>query len=87
MAKITGRKAPSRVRYEQGHPTVTCRVPREVYDKLHEVKEAKGKSFADILKIGLRILEERVEEEGKIRKKDAFTWSPIPATYAERPLN
>lgn len=69
MAKTTKRKAPSRVRYEQGHPTVSCRVPREVYKRLQVVKKADDKSFADILKIGLGILEVRVNEEAEVRKQ------------------
>ena len=66
MAK---RKAPSRVRYEQGHPTVSCRLPREVYDKLRAVMDAEDKSFADILKIGLGILKVQLKEEAEVRKK------------------
>lgn len=66
------KKAPSRVRYEQAHPTVSCRVPGEVYEKLDLVKKSEGKSFADILKIGLGIIETKVREEGEIRKK-AYT--------------
>lgn len=69
MAKTTKRKAPSRVRYEQGHPTVSCRVPREVYKRLQVVKKAEGQSFADVLKIGLGILEVRVKEEAEVRKQ------------------
>jgi len=69
MAKATKRKAPSRVRYEQGHPTVSCRVPREVYDRLQVIKKAEGQSFADVLKIGLGILEVRVKEEAEVREQ------------------
>jgi hypothetical protein len=69
MAKAVRKKAPSRVKYEQSHPTVSCRIPREIYDRLQKVKEAKGQSFADILKIGLGILEMQVKEEGEIRRK------------------
>lgn len=69
MAKSVKSKAPSRVRYEQAHPTVSCRVPREVYEKLRAVMDGEDKSFADILKIGLGILEVRVRDEGDIRKK------------------
>ncbi|MFC1968599.1 hypothetical protein ACFLVX_04350 [Chloroflexota bacterium] len=57
MAKITGRKYPSRINYEQANPTVSCRVPKEIYERLKTVKEADDKSFADILKIGLGMLE------------------------------
>jgi len=69
MTKAAKKKAPSRVRYEEAHPTVSCRISRIVYDKLQKAKEAEGKSFGDILKIGLGIIDERVEEELKIRKK------------------
>ncbi len=69
MTKTLKRKAPSRVRYEQGHPTVSCRLPRNFYDKLRAVIDAEGKSFADVLKTGLGILEVRVKEEEEIRKK------------------
>ena len=69
MAKAVKRKAPSRVRYEQSHPTVSCRIPRDIYDKLRAVIDAEGKSFADVLKIGLGILEVQAKEEGEVRKK------------------
>lgn len=69
MAKTAKNKAPSRVRYEQTHPTVSCRVSREVYSVLQKVKVAEGKSFADILKVGLDIIEAKTREEGEIRKK------------------
>ena len=53
MAKVIKRQPPSRIKYEQSHPTVSCRVSREIYDRLVEAKEVEGKSFADILKLGL----------------------------------
>ena len=69
MAKTVNKKAPSRVKYEQTHPTVSCRVPREVYEKLQSAMARDSKSFADILKIGLGILELQVKEEREIMKK------------------
>ncbi len=69
MAKTTKKKAPSRVRYEQAHPTVSCRVSLEVYQRLCSAMDEEGKSFADILKIGLGILEPQVKNEREIRKK------------------
>lgn len=69
MTKMAKRKAPSRIRYEQSHPTVSCRLPRDVYAKLSGVSYAEGKSFADVLKIGLGILEVHVKKEEEIRKK------------------
>ena len=69
MAKSGKRKAPSKVRYEQGHPTVSCRVPREVYGRLQAVKEVEGMSFAEVLKVGLGLLEVRAKGEAEIRKQ------------------
>jgi hypothetical protein len=57
------RKPPSRIRYEQTHPTVSCRVPTAIYDRLQEVKENEGKSFVDILKVGLGILEVKAKKD------------------------
>ncbi len=48
-------RPPSRVRYESQHPTVTCRVTKELKDKLDEARDKYGKSFADILKVGLGV--------------------------------
>lgn len=62
------RKPPSRVKYEQGHPVVSCRVPREVYEKLRGIMDREDKSFADILKTGLGILELHVREKETARK-------------------
>lgn len=67
MAKAAKKNPPSRVRYEAANPTVSCRVAKEVYDRLQAVRKTEGRSFADVLKIGLGILEVRAKEEGKIR--------------------
>jgi len=64
MKKIK-KKPPSRIKYEENHPTVSCRIPIELYDKLQDFKERDEKSFADILKAGLRKLERQVDREDK----------------------
>lgn len=69
MPKSAKRKAPSRVRYEQSNPTVSCRVTRDIYHRLQAAKQAEGKSFTDILKIGLGMLEPQIRRENEIRKK------------------
>jgi hypothetical protein len=69
MAKIAKRKAPSRIRYEQSHPTVSGRVTLEIYQKLQAVKNAEHKSFTDILKIGLGLLEVKVSQEKEARQQ------------------
>lgn len=69
MAKVTNKKSPpSRIKYEQSHPTVSCRVSRDFYDRLLEAK-VEGNSFADILKLGLGELEVRVKKLEEARKQ------------------
>ena len=84
MAKPIKKKAPSRARYEQSHPTVSCRVSREIYDRLQTVKEADSKSFANILKVGLGLLEVEVEEKEKIKRKGHAEGYRKGYTEAER---
>ena len=69
MRKTARHISPSRVRYEQAHPTVSCRVPMDIHKRLVVVKEAEGKNFTDILKIGLGILEVRTEGKASIQKQ------------------
>ena len=68
MAKRS-QKPPSRVKYEESHPTVSCRVPRETYERLQAIKEKQGKSFADILRIGMGILKAKAKKEGEVREE------------------
>ena len=63
------RRPPSRVRYEESHPTVSCRVPKALYDKLNAIRHAGDRSFADILKVGLRLLEPKVMSAADARKE------------------
>ena len=60
---------PSRIRYVQNHPTVSCRVPREVYDRLQDIKQREKRSFADILKAGLGILKLDAEKEDETYRR------------------
>ena len=49
-------KPPSRLRYEQSHPTVSCRVSLKTYGLLDKARQQEGWSFADTLRAGLGIL-------------------------------
>ena len=69
MSRVKKRKSPSRIRYEESHPTISCRVTQELYDKLKAIKEQDGQSFADILKVGLGILELDTEKAEKMRQQ------------------
>ena len=55
-------RPPSRVRYEQTHPTISFRIDRELYDELKELGRTTGKSFAAFLKDGARITKTQVKE-------------------------
>lgn len=62
-------KTPSRIKYEESHPTVSFRVSRELYDRLQAIKKAEGKSITDVLKVGVGLLEVKVRAEAEIRIK------------------
>lgn len=54
MAKSTKIKVPpSRKKYEQSHPVLSFRVPKEMYDELQRIRKAGGRSLTDILKLGM----------------------------------
>ena len=46
---------PSRIRYEQSHPTISIRVQRELHDRLAELKQMSGKSVADVVREALEV--------------------------------
>lgn len=59
---------PSRIKYEERNPTVSCRVSRDVYDQLTAAKEAHRQSYADVLRLGLErqeLYDKSVEEARK----------------------
>lgn len=68
MGKHT-RKPPSRIRYEETHPVVSCRVPRITYDLIQQVKETQGRSLGDMLRIGMGTLKVQFQNEDEIRKE------------------
>jgi len=70
MTKVKRRKAPpSRIRYEQSHPAVSFRVPRDIYDRIRQTKNAGGNSFADIFMAGLGKMEAQAKKLEQSRKK------------------
>ena len=46
-------KPPSKIKYDQSHPTVSIRVSRGLYDRLKDLRERSGKSLGDILREAL----------------------------------
>ena len=69
MAKVTKKKAPSRVRYEEAHPVISYRTSKEIHERLKALKESDGKSFTDILKLGLGIAERQSKKAVQIRQE------------------
>ena len=60
---------PSRIKYEERNPTVSCRVSQDVYDQLTAAKEAHGQSFADFLRSGMERQELYDKSVGEARKR------------------
>ena len=64
------RKPPARIRYEQSHPTVSCRLSEDEYDLLKQrLEDLGGVSFADFVKDSLGILQLRMPETREIKGK------------------
>ncbi len=69
MVKAT-RKPPARIKYEQSHPTVSCRLDRDTYDLLKQrLEDLGGVSFADFVKDSLGLLELKMPNIEEIKDK------------------
>lgn len=60
---------PSRKKYEEDNPVVSCRVPKELYNRLRVIKKAEGKSMTNILKAGLGLFEVKIRAEKEVRQE------------------
>ena len=64
------RKPPARIRYEQSHPTVSCRLSKDEYDLLKQrLEDLGGVSFAGFVKDSLGMLQLRIPETSEIQEK------------------
>lgn len=62
-------KPPARVRYEQSHPVVSCRLDRDTYDLLKQrLEDLGGVSFADFVKDSLGLLQLKVPAIKEIKE-------------------
>ena len=65
MPKKKKNKPPSRQRYEQENPTVSCRLDKETHQRLSEYLQNTGTSLADLLRDALgrenSMIEERIQ--------------------------
>ncbi len=62
-------KPPSRIRYEQSHPNVTCRLSKDEYDLLKQrLEDLGGVSFADFVKDSLGLLQLKMPDIEEIKE-------------------
>ncbi len=63
-------KPPAQVRYEQSHPTVSCRLDKDTHDLLKQrLEDLGGVSFADFVKDSLGLLQLNMPDIGEIKEK------------------
>jgi len=63
-------KPPARIRYEQSHPTVSCRLSRDEYDLLKQrLEDLGGVSFADFVKDALGLLQLKIPDTEEIQER------------------
>ena len=68
MAKAT-HKPPARIRYEQSHPTVSCRLDKDTHDLLKQrLEDLGGVSFADFVKDALDLLQLKMPDVEEIKE-------------------
>ena len=65
-------KPPSRIRYEENHPTFSVRIPKPLYDQLKELCKDGGWSFADFAR---QALNEQKPVAKQIRKRLDAAWA------------
>ena len=69
MVKAT-HKPPARVRYEQSHPTVSCRLDKDTCTLLKQrLEDLGGISFADFVKESLGLLELKMPNIKEIKER------------------
>jgi len=66
----TSHKPPARLRYEESHPTVSCRLDKNTYALLKQrLEDLGGVSFAEFVKDSLGLLELKMPDVKEIREK------------------
>jgi hypothetical protein len=69
-AKGRAHKPPARVRYEESHPTVSCRLSKDESDLLRQrLEDLGGVSFADFVKDSLGLLQLRIPETREMKER------------------
>lgn len=86
MPKVRkNKKTPGRRRYEEGHPTRSCRLNKGENELLDKLLERTSRSFADFVKDHLRkeetMVKERVEILASKRIEESNTHAPDLELY------
>jgi len=64
------RKPPARIRYEQSHRTMSCRLDKDTRDLLKQrLEDLGGVSFADFVKDSLGLLQLKIPDIEEIKEK------------------
>ena len=67
MAK--SHKPPSKIKYEQSHPALSCRISKDAYDLLKQrLEDLGGVSFADFVKDSLGLLQLKMPDVEEIKE-------------------
>jgi hypothetical protein len=62
-------KPPARIKYEQSHPTMSCRLDKDTHDLLKQrLEDLGGVSFADFIKDSLGLLQLKMPDIEKIKE-------------------
>jgi len=69
MVKGKRKKTPSRMKYEQSHPTFSFRIYEDLKDKVENVKRAEGITNTNIVEAGVGLFEVKVKKEEEIRQQ------------------
>jgi hypothetical protein len=63
-------KPPARVRYEESHPTVSCRLDNDTHDLLKQrLEDLGGVSFADFVKDSLGLLQLKIPDVKEMKRR------------------
>lgn len=63
------KRSPSRIKYEQGHPTISCRTSKELKERIDAVKKAEGISNSEIMARGAGLSEVKAKSKEEIRQE------------------
>jgi hypothetical protein len=62
-------KPPARIRYEQSHPTISCRLDKDTHDLLKQrLEDLGGVSFADFVKDSLGLLQLKIPDIEEVKE-------------------